>query len=421
MFIFALNEFNNELLKTITNKYQLKNLQKLSKFNLSETHSIDKPSSGFLEPWVQWTSISLGVPSRKHNTKHLGDTKKFKMPQLWEKLESVEKKSIIWGLMNGAYRTPSKNICFVPDPWSFDEKCSDSKNDSFIGLPRYLAQFYGRLKLAVLIKKIFNFLFYLFRNFSIKEFVFIFSSLKPVFKNFGLSYTYFIVMYELISYKIFMKEYKKNKPDFSLFFMNSIAHIQHHYWKGGATDKIFAGYYIVDIILGDIYKNLSKNQPIVILNSISQTKLTKSERWNLYIPKNLNKLFKKLNIPYMSIENLMTNDCHIFFNSINDKNNAKIIMNKTLVNKTKLFFFEDDPSNKKRLFMKINFSEWLEKDTTFNYENCSFKFYDYFDYIVTSTGKHSQVGHVYSKNIKFPKKFNNYHIHNHLLEYFNIN
>jgi hypothetical protein len=61
LFLFALNEFNRELLENAANTWNLKNIKKILKFNYSQSITQDTYESDFLEPWVQWVSVQSGV------------------------------------------------------------------------------------------------------------------------------------------------------------------------------------------------------------------------------------------------------------------------------------------------------------------------------------------------------------------------
>ena len=40
-----------------------------------------------------------------------------------------------------------------------------------------------------------------------------------------------IIAWEDLSFRIFINFFKKKDNFFAIFFLNSLAHVQHHYWK----------------------------------------------------------------------------------------------------------------------------------------------------------------------------------------------
>ena len=82
--LIELNEFNKDLLKEISSKYNFVNIKKLFDNNIIITDTEDKKEHYNLDPWVQWVSIHTGYPHEIHKIDHLADVKNLKYPQIWE-------------------------------------------------------------------------------------------------------------------------------------------------------------------------------------------------------------------------------------------------------------------------------------------------------------------------------------------------
>ena len=69
LFLLELNEFNINILKYYSKKYNLTNIQKILKFNKTNTYTNDRyigdnNQFGYLDPWSQWVSIHTQTPAK---------------------------------------------------------------------------------------------------------------------------------------------------------------------------------------------------------------------------------------------------------------------------------------------------------------------------------------------------------------------
>ena len=71
----------------------------------------------------------------------------------------------------------------------------------------------------------------------------------------------------------FLKYKELTKPDFSIIFLNSLAHLQHHYWNNNETNKqMKMCLRVLDNIIGSLLKSNESNESVVIINGLSQRK-----------------------------------------------------------------------------------------------------------------------------------------------------
>ena len=89
LLVLELNEFNYEILKKYSKKYNYKYIKKILNFNHTRTttkdiYSGNNNQNGYLDPWSQWVSIHTLTNSNKHRIKNLGDIPKLKIKQVWE-------------------------------------------------------------------------------------------------------------------------------------------------------------------------------------------------------------------------------------------------------------------------------------------------------------------------------------------------
>ena len=125
LLVIELNEFNYEILKKYSKKYNFKYLKKILNFNHTKTTTKDvylgdNNQHGYLDPWSQWVSIHTLTGSKKHKIKNLGDIPKLKFKQIWELKKNIN--FYIWGPMNATRRGSGNVKLFFPDPWVYSEK-----------------------------------------------------------------------------------------------------------------------------------------------------------------------------------------------------------------------------------------------------------------------------------------------------------
>ena len=402
LFILELNEFNLDILKKYSNKFNLPNIKKIIQFNSTKTLTNDRylgnnNQHGYLDPWSQWVSIHTGKPSKIHKIKNLGDIPKLKFKQIWEKRK--KEKFYIWGPMNASKRN-SKNVkVFFPDPWVFSEKAYPTELNSLLSLIKHITKTRGKISKIKKIKNIIKIALKIKNLINYKQLFLFISNLIKGNIRFGKKNLIFIIAWEYISACILINLIKNEKSFISIFFLNALAHVQHHYWKKKyTTDEITYCLEFIDNILGEIFK--VKNIELIVLNGLSQ-KNVEDQKLCLYEQKSHEKFLKQLNINFKKIEKLMTNDAFIFFKKKKELLKCNKILSKIMHKNRRIFYTEiiDD----KKLFYKTNFIKRINYADSLIYKSTKTKFLDHFSFITLRRGIHSNRGDILSQNRYFPK------------------
>ena len=219
--LLGLNELNFDYINFYINQGLLPNFKKI--FNTQppiETTSENRYK--LLEPWVQWVTVHTGKTFGEHQIFRLGDiVNNSELSQIFEELEAD-------GLSVGAVspfnaENRLKNPAFfVPDPWT---KTQPSGNWIVKALYQAVHQSVNdnaksKLNLKSMISLGLGLLLYV----PISRW---FHYVKTVFKakNPGAK----AVVLDSLLADVHLSLWKKHKPDFSNLFLNSGAHIQHHY------------------------------------------------------------------------------------------------------------------------------------------------------------------------------------------------
>ena len=214
--------------------------------------------------------------------------------------------------MNASSNNSEQCKFFMPDPWTFSEKAYPKFLNNFLSLPRYYAKNYISLSKIKLIKVFINTCWFFIKT------KIIFKSYKEFFRsiiillNYGVRNSSLFSLFDIYSTLSFIKYKKKYNPDFSILFLNSIAHIQHHFWENNFNKEIELCLRVIDNILGLLINSTDKREAIVVLNGLGQQNICNQ---GIYIYRQINPelYLKEIGISFSKVEQGMTNDGHVFF------------------------------------------------------------------------------------------------------------
>lgn len=88
----------------------------------------------------------------------------------------------------------------------------------------------------------------------------------------GINIHSLTTLFDYINCLYFFRYKKKYNTDFSLIFLNQIAHLQHSFWFGNSriSNQMKFGLIICDEILGEFKKTVDKNESIILLNGLKK-------------------------------------------------------------------------------------------------------------------------------------------------------
>ena len=325
LIFWEMNEINFDYVRYYISKGKLRNWEKFI-----NDHGIYITTSESIcenvEPWIQWPTIRTGLTYADHKVFRLGDFDKANIKQHWEILEREGFSVAAISPINAVNNTANSPF-WIPDPWvdtkvsggGFEKRFSyalkQAVNDnakailSFSSALALLEALITRAKLSsfrVYIKGLFNAL--------IKK---------------RHRWHKALVLDRLIS-DIFISSWLKYQPDFSVLFLNSGAHIQHHYmfnseaYKGQARnpewyvkkglDPLLDILELYDEILEDLL--MLSNTRLMVSVGMRQIPYEKNiYYWRL---KNHSDFLRKVGVSFRSVSPRMTRDFLIEFNSKED-------------------------------------------------------------------------------------------------------
>jgi hypothetical protein len=415
--LLGLNELNFDYIKFYINQGFLPNFKKI--FDIQPPiESVSEKEYKLLEPWVQWVTIHTGKPYYEHKVFRLGDIiNNLELSQIFEELENE-------GLSVGAVspfnaENRLKNPAFfVPDPWT---KTEASGNWVVKALYQAVHQSVNdnakdKLNLKSMISLGLGLLLYVPIHRWSHYLKTVFNEKKPGAKA--------VILDSLLA-DVHLTLWKKHKPDFSNLFLNSGAHIQHHYlfnskaYKGNIKNPEWYcpdGFDPLIQILSEYDYQIGKILKIKDVKLIIATGLHQQPHENLTFYWRLKEHVKFAEM--IGIKNFseilprMSRDFLVKFNNEIDATNAEKLLNSFYAFKDDIKIFELD-NRGTSLFVELVYPNDIgdndsiyskdSKDSKFKLDN----FKSYIAFVAIKNGEHNGIGYLTSNfNLKLEKKIN---------------
>ncbi|MFL2486493.1 MAG: hypothetical protein ACJ0GO_04115 [Gammaproteobacteria bacterium] len=392
LLLVGLNELNFDLLKKYTDKYQgkfkyIEKLLQLKQFNL-ETEEEYKN----LEPWIQWYSIHTGKKFEDHKVFRLGDAVEKDDQQIYELLEQRGKNVGAVSPMN-ALNKLKKPAYFIPDPWTetetdgslfskkYHEAISQTINDNSK----------GKISLSSLITVLFAFIFFSNKKRFFHYVSLAIGSIRARWKK--------ALFLDLLTNDIHTKLLRKRKPDFSEVFLNSGAHIQHHYFRNSEFYKFKEiqnpDWYIsskadpfldllesFNLIVKDYF--LIDDYEVIFSTGLSQSPIEPTFYYRL---SNHEEFLKILNISFHKVVPRMTRDFTIYFSTEDQK---RICINRlsSLFDSNGKRVFDEIEEREDSIFVTLTYSDEITESEVFKLDNAKINLFKYVVFVALKNGKH---------------------------------
>jgi hypothetical protein len=412
--LLGLNELNFDYIKYYIDKGFLPNFKKI--FNIQPPiETVSEDEYKLLEPWVQWVTIHTGKTFEEHEVFRLGDI--VNKPDLSQIFEELEAEGLSIGAVSpfNAENRLKKPSFFVPDPWT---KTIPSGNWIVKALYQAVHQSVNdnaksKLNLKSMISLGLGLLLYV----PISRWFHYVKTVSKA-KNPGAK----AVVLDSLLADVHLTLWKKHKPDFSNLFLNSGAHIQHHYlfnskaYRGNLKNpewycseeydpliQILSEY---DYQIGKLLK-LNDVKLIIATGLHQQPHEHLTFYWRI---KEHVKFAKMIGIKNFSdILPRMSRDFLVKFNTKNDAINAEKLLNSFYASKDEIKLFEVD-NRGTSLFVELVYPNDIdESDSIYSKEsNLKLeKFKSYIAFVAIKNGEHNGVGYVTSNfDLKFENKIN---------------
>jgi hypothetical protein len=418
LLLIELNEFNPQFLARMAEQLKLLNTAKIFSMCKAETSTADLVEHQGLDPWVQWVGVHCGKPTTEHGIRRLGATRTQTLRQIWHLLAQHGYTWGVWGAMNAPLGNPLGCKFFMPDPWSFDEAAFPHRLDDLLALPRYVATNYLEIDRKKVMAKGLRLLCF-FAPPSHWPLVADFAAeMARALAATGPSVHAFSTLLDYLSVLYFLRLRRKTRPDFSLIFLNHIAHLQHQFWVDGDEQhpEMALGLRLNDAMLGLLLAARSAGEALVVMNGLKQENVAKRGS-HVYRQIDPRATLKAIGIEHGRVEQCMTNDAHILFRNMRDADNAQTRLERCRLSDGHRAFFVERESPVE-VFYQLAFEHEVAGSTRLLCGDRALRFYDVFQLICERTGAHVPEGDVFYDGLAIPQQLANHEVFDHLLAHF---
>lgn len=413
LMLIELNEFSVDLFRRGIAELMLPNIERLLSMRHATTTTDDQVEHRGLDPWVQWVSVHTGVPSSDHGVIHLGDVPaKLRHTQLWEALSARGVTSGIWGAMNATRGKAEKCLFFLPDPWTFMEEAYPASINDLLALPRYYSKNYLEVSKRALLTNGLRLGRYVLRSSALASLLKSSPFLVKGLLKLGLTNAFLFSAFDLFSSRLFIEQRRKHRPQLSVIFLNSIAHLQHHRWdqQGSLTPDLAFGLQTIDQVLGMLFQERAPDEALVVMNALTQKNIVGEKPRICYRQINPVAFLQATGLPFEQVEQLMTNDAHVFFATPADRDAAAAMLSAVRLDGQAFFHVAPSDSDPRKLFFQIDYWDELEPGCSIEVNGRQLAFDTHFEAIVARTGAHVNRGDIFFDGLPLPDRLYNHEV-----------
>lgn len=290
--VVEFNELSSRLMEQFIGEGVLPNFKRLRDQSVvCLTDAEEEPPA--LEPWIQWVTVHTGKSYAEHKVFEHTDGAKYKGGRIWDMMSDAGQPVWICGSMNSAVRGGAIKGYVLPDPWA--EGVSPMPAGEFEGYHHFVSTYVKEHAAEKVSLKPADYLrfgwFMATHGLSPRTVTTAVRQLLSERRK-DVKWARALIM-DHLQLDVFKHYWRKTKPQFSTFFLNSTAHFQHFHWremepdlfqvkptkKAEATyaEAIRTGYRNMDGLLGEILDMAGKDVTIVFATGLSQQAMTNYE------------------------------------------------------------------------------------------------------------------------------------------------
>jgi hypothetical protein len=291
MILMEFNELSPPIMQKLMAEGELPNFQRFYRESDVYTTEADEVAPN-LEPWIQWVTIHSGMPYQEHGIQRLGDGHQLAEEQLWDAASEQGRSVWVCGSMNINYRSPI-NGWVLPDPWvTHVRPYPEDELQPYYRFVSANVQEHTREESALSRGEQVEFVTFMARR-GLSPATAAAIVRQVVSERTSNTRWKRPVILDRIQWDLFRSHWKRAKPDFSTFFLNSTAHYQHIYWRhmdpesfevkpdpaerAIYEDAIPYGYRQMDQMCGRFMDLAGSDTTLVFLTALSQEPCLKYE------------------------------------------------------------------------------------------------------------------------------------------------
>lgn len=286
--LLEFNELSPTLMERFIGEGKLPTFARFYRESLVYTTEADgRIDDDDLDPWVQWVTVHCGISGREHRILHLGDGHNLREKNVWDLISDSGKKVWVCGSMNLQYHSPIRGWV-LPDPWTTE--VAPHPADELTPYLRFVSanvrdHTLDQASLTAADKL--HFVRFMARHgLSRESIVAIARQLGSELVDAKRTRWRRSVILDKLQFDLFSWVYRQQQPDFSTFFANSTAHLQHVYWRHLEPERfhvkpaqeeqaiydraVLFGYQQMDELLGRFVRLAGDDATLVFCTALSQ-------------------------------------------------------------------------------------------------------------------------------------------------------
>lgn len=332
--VLEFNELSPTLMGEFMRQGVLPNFSRLHQQSQVFVTDAEEPAA-HLEPWIQWVTAHSGQSYDEHRIFHLGDGHKLKTKQVWDLLSDQGHKVWVCGSMNLRYDRPI-NGAVLPDPWAAGiEPFPGNLFDAYFPFVQRQVQEYTADRVPLAKRDYLRFgAFMASHGLSLRTVAAIARQLAGERIHRRGKWRRATIL-DRLQFDVFRWYYRKERPDFSTFFLNSTAHLQHMHWrnmdpepfklKPGSDEQreyqhaIRYGYQMMDRLVGQFLDLAEPDVTVVLMSALSQQPCLRYEDSGgktFYRPRDFQRVLEHAGVaPPYRVAPVMSEQFHVHFDS----------------------------------------------------------------------------------------------------------
>ena len=237
-----------------------------------------------LNPWIQWVTVHSGLSFAEHGVFHLGDGHKLKRKCVWDLLSDAGLPVWVCGSMNPRFDTPL-NGYLLPDPWTTTIAPYPDELLPYFRFVQHNVQEHTNDHAPLAPAEHAKFVAFMVRHGLSARTV---TSIARQLMRERLAGKRWkrAVLLDQLQWDVFRYYYRKLRPAFATFFLNSTAHLQHKYWRHMEPEHftivpspaeqaeyesaILFGYQQMDKLLGEFMALAGRSTTLILCTALSQ-------------------------------------------------------------------------------------------------------------------------------------------------------
>jgi hypothetical protein len=245
-----------------------------------------------LEPWIQWVNVHSGMPYSEHGVFRLSEGHKLRHKCVWDLVSEAGWPVWVCGSMNVRYEEGVRGY-ILPDPWSTDVAPHPNLLSPYFRFIQQNVLEHTNERVPLTKSDYIEFLrFMAGHGLSLGTLNSILQQLISEKKTRGVRWRRAFIM-DKLQFDVFSAIYRRLRPRFATFFLNSTAHMQHTYWRNmepelfqvaPSSDEqrqyasaILFGYQEMDKLLGRMLQLVGDGTIVIFATALSQQPCLKYE------------------------------------------------------------------------------------------------------------------------------------------------